>query len=420
MSRGRSLFIAAGAAGLLMLTVTVALAAVTLSPKEQKEQLGKAIFFDQNLSLNRNLSCASCHKSAVGFTGPDSFTNLNGVVYQGSTGAFGNLKPPSSAYATLSPILKFVDETTGWVGGNFWNGRATGWTLGNPAAEQAKGPFLNPKEQALPDAACVVYRVSVASYPVSYEAVWGRDLGSVKWPSPKNVERSCSVLGGTVKLTAVDRATVNTAYDNIALSIAAYEGSAEVNTYSSKYDATTKGKAQLTVLEQRGLVLFTGKAGCTACHPAGTMASFTDFSYDNLGIPVNPDKKNSLDAAAIDGLGGFLESAGYSYIPEMGKQKVPTLRNVALGATNGFVKAYGHNGYFKSLEGIVHFYNTRDVLDRCPGPYTEAQALKAKCWPAPEYAATVNRAQLGNLGLNPSEEAAIVAYLRTLSDGYQR
>jgi cytochrome c peroxidase len=82
------------------------------------------------------------------------------------------------------------------------------------------------------------------------------------------------------------------------------------------------------------------------------------------------------------------------------------------------VKAYGHNGYFKTLAGIVHFYNTRDVKPLCPGDYTEAQALAANCWPAPEYAATVNRAELGDLGLTPAQEAAIVAFLRTLSDGY--
>jgi cytochrome c peroxidase len=83
-----------------------------------------------------------------------------------------------------------------------------------------------------------------------------------------------------------------------------------------------------------------------------------------------------------------------------------------------FVKAFGHNGYFKSLEGIVHFYNTRDVLPECPGAYTEAEALGAGCWPAPEITDNVNDAELGALGLSASEEAAIVAFLRTLSDGY--
>jgi cytochrome c peroxidase len=82
------------------------------------------------------------------------------------------------------------------------------------------------------------------------------------------------------------------------------------------------------------------------------------------------------------------------------------------------VKDYGHNGYFKTLEGIVHFYNTRDVLDTCPDAYTEAEALAADCWPAAEYPDTVNTDELGNLGLTPDEEAAIVAYLKTLSDGF--
>ena len=104
---------------------------------------------------------------------------------------------------------------------------------------------------------------------------------------------------------------------------------------------------------------------------------FTDFTYDNLGVPKNPMNPfytmplwiNPDGAAWIDyGLGAFLAGAGYGpevYEPELGKQKVPTLRNVAKRPTKSFVKAYGHNGYFKSLQSIVHFYNTRDVLPAC-------------------------------------------------------
>ncbi len=103
---------------------------------------------------------------------------------------------------------------------------------------------------------------------------------------------------------------------------------------------------------------------------------------------------------------------------EWGKHKVPTLRNVDMRPMPDAVKAFGHNGYFKSLEGIVHFYNTRDVLPVCPGHYTEAEALAANCWPAPEVAVNVNTAELGNLGLSMDEEAALVAYMKTLSDGY--
>jgi len=81
------------------------------------------------------------------------------------------------------------------------------------------------------------------------------------------------------------------------------------------------------------------------------------------------------------------------------------------------VKAYGHNGYFKSLWGIVHFYNTRDVLPACPGDYSEAQALAANCWPVPEVAQNVKHGELGDLGLTGDEENAIVAFLKALSDG---
>ena len=103
---------------------------------------------------------------------------------------------------------------------------------------------------------------------------------------------------------------------------------------------------------------------------------------------------------------------------EWGKHKVPTLRNVDLRPDETFVKAYGHNGYFKSLEGIVHFYNTRDVLPTCPGAYTETEALAAGCWPPPEVAENVNRDELGNLGLTFEEEADIVAFMKALSDGF--
>ena len=102
----------------------------------------------------------------------------------------------------------------------------------------------------------------------------------------------------------------------------------------------------------------------------------------------------------------------------LGKFKVPTLRNVDSRPEPDFVKAYGHNGFFKSLKGIVHFYNTRDTLPACPKGFTEAQALANNCWPPPEIAVNVNTKEMGNLGLTSDEEDAIVAFLRTLSDGY--
>ena len=389
------------------------------------EQLGESIFFDANLSINQNQSCAACHGPEAGWTGPDSAINEGGAVYEGSIlGRFGDRKPPSAAYATLSPIFH-QDKKGLFVGGNFWDGRATGEVLGNPAADQALGPFLNPVEQALPDSACVVYRVCnpviPGDYPVSFEDVWGDEACDIAWPV--GIETVCATEGATVPLSEADRAKSDMAYGNIGLSIAAYEDSPEVNAFTSKFDLTKKGKIKLTKLEQNGFALFRGKGMCHRCHISnGQNPFFTDFTFDNLGVPQNPENPAGIDPDFIDpGLGGFLKNTGYPeevHEAEWGKQKVPTLRNVDLRPNDSFVKAYAHNGYFKSLAGIVHFYNTRDVKDECPGPYTEAEALAADCWPAPEVPDNVNTDELGDLGLTSEEEAAIVAFMRALSDGF--
>jgi cytochrome c peroxidase len=379
-------------------TGTLAMASTKAAPVlTDMEELGKSIFFDENLSINGNQSCASCHGPEVGWTGPLSETNEHGAVYEGSiAGRFGDRKPPSAAYATLSPIFH-QDKQGLFIGGNFWDGRATGEKLGNPAADQAQGPFLNPVEQALARLDDVVTRVCAADYGELFKKVWGTE--------------------------ACDPSNAYMAYDDIALSIAAYEASPEVNAFTSKHDLTFTGAAKLTKQEQRGFALFRGKGQCRRCHTSnGKQALFTDFTFDNLGVPQNPENPAGVAPDFVDpGLGGFLKTDGYDeevYEAEWGKQKVPTLRNVDLRPDEDFVKAYAHNGYFKSLEGIVHFYNTRDVKPECPDLYTEAQALAADCWPAPEVAENVNTDELGDLGLTPEEEAAIVAFLKTLSDGY--
>ena len=392
---GKRFFIAAFIAALVILVgVSVAAAQPALT---EMEKLGKAIFFDKNLSLNGNQSCATCHDPDAGWTGPDEAINAHGAVYEGSIpGAFGDRKPPSAAYATQSPILH-VDRKGVFTGGNFWDGRATGETLGSPSAEQAKGPFLNPKEQALPSPTELVARVCAADYGDLFEQVWGDEI--------------------------CDEINVSAAYDAIGLSIAAYEASSEVNAFTSKYDYSLVSKATLTKEERKGFALFQGKGKCKLCHvSSGAQPLFTDFTFDNLGIPTNPENPAYIaDPNFVDpGLGGFLASRqDYAAFADanMGMHKVPTLRNVGLGLP-ALTKAYGHNGYFKSLWGIVHFYNTRDALDTCPGAYTETDALAANCWPAPEVAENVNTAELGNLGLTYAEEQAIVAFLKTLSDGY--
>lgn len=397
----------------------------SLSPSEQ---LGKSVFMDEDLSLYGNQSCASCHGGEAGWTGPANDVNLFGAVYEGSNvGNFGNRKPPSAAYATQSPVFAFHRQGGGlFIGGNFWDGRATGEKLGNPAADQAQGPFLNPAEQALPDNACVVYFVCTALYPVTLDAVYPGSC-NIDWPA--DVATQCAPAGGIVVLDDANAALVDEAYDSIALSIADYEASSEVNAFSSKYDAYLAGAVNLTPEEKQGLRLFNGKGKCSRCHTSKAKQDqpplFTDYSFDNLGVPRNfhnPVYDTEGFGWVDKGLGGFLatrsEYAGMAEDHD-GAQKVPTLRNVDLRPYAGFVKAYTHNGYFKTLKGIVHFYNTRDVKPTCPDPFTwEAEAMAQGCWPEPEIYENLNDQDLGDLKLTDEQEDAIVEFLKTLSDGY--
>ncbi|WP_223637823.1 cytochrome-c peroxidase [Corallococcus sp. EGB] len=370
------------------------------------ERLGKLLFFDRRLSEPTGQACAFCHDPEVGWTGPDPRINASGAVYEGAVqGRFGNRKPSSAAYAAQAPILHRVTPgEADFVGGNFLDGRATGEALGNPAADQARSPFLNPVEQDNPSEAAVVVKVCEGPYGELFRTVWGA--------------RICG--------------DVPRAYDSIAGSIAAYEGSREVNAFSSRYDAYLAGRARLTPQEQWGLKLFEGKAHCVNCHPSqrgarGEPPLFTDSTFDNLGVPrnllnpwywqlpFNPDGPFWIDP----GLGGFLQTRQDSAPlarANLGKVKVPTLRNVDKRPFPGFTKAYMHNGSFKSLESVVHFYNTRDVLPVCLGSASGSPGVD--CWPMPEVGLNINTEELGNLGLSPQEEQALVAFLRTLSDGY--
>ncbi len=383
MHARRTLLAALAVGGLLcLLLATAGLAQAGGLTKTEK--LGKFLFFDTDLSQPEGQACSACHSASVGWTGPDQSVNLGGAVYPGAVDTrFGNRKPPSAAYGGDSPLLHY-DSSAGWIGGMFWDGRATGHRLGDPLAEQAQGPFLNPLEQNNPDAASLVAKVEASHYAQLFRKVWGHHIF----------------------------ADVNAAYIAIGRSIAAFERSRYVSAFSSKYDAYLAGRATLTRMESRGMELFMGKAKCAGCH---VPPLFTDYSYDNLGAPRNPlnpfysePEWNPLGESWVDqGLGGYLKAAGYAadvYEPELGKFKVPTLRNVDKRPYPDFVKAYGHNGYFKSLYEVVHFYNTRDVAD----------------WPAPELAMNVNMTEVGDLGLTACQEKAIVAFLRTLSDGYKR
>jgi len=373
--------------------------------------LGKILFFDKELSVNRNEACAFCHMPQTGYQGAIESINLGGVAQPGSVRTrFSFRKPPSAAYAAFSPPL-FYAEAPGeakcvhcFIGGNFWDLRATGLRLQSPAAMQAEGSPLNPTEMANPDPACLVRSMSQRPYRDLFESICGPRAFAITWPD--NVDAACSkpnnnpssAIGSevpgpndtpeAVALSPQDRARVQSTYDQMAESIAAFEASPEVSSFSSKFDVFLAENAELTEAERRGYELFNGQAKCANCHVyTGQKPLFTDNSTANLGVPRNPALSyyretepdefgyvpNAAGEAALDlGVGNFLRSpetvseAWKHLAPEFdGRFRVPTLRNVDKRPRPDFVKAYGHNGYFKSLKEIVHFYNTRDVLLKC-------------------------------------------------------
>src|SRR5229473_174187 len=207
---------------------------------QQIELLGKLMLYDKELSENRNEACAFCHMPEAGFTGPVSELNRTTGAYPGSVRTrFSDRKPQSHAYAPLSPVLHYNPGRGDLVGGNFWDMRATGRRLGNPAAEQAQGPPTNPVEMGLPDIACAVYRAAQRPYRALFESVWGRQAFAIAWPG--DVERVCAKPGPPpagepmpVHLGPLERGRAGTTFDQMAQSIAGYEASAEVTAFTAR------------------------------------------------------------------------------------------------------------------------------------------------------------------------------------------
>ncbi len=337
-----------------------------------KEQLGKLLFFEKSLSTPVGQDCSACHKPEFAFADPDTGLPVSKGAVEGR---YGNRNDMPAAYAAYVPPLHKDTVEDIWVGGLFWDGRA------NSLEEQAMGPPLNPLEMANLDTVSIRDKLSELDYAEMFKEIYGPD--------------------------ALD--DPSTAFSNMADAIAAYERSAELNRFDSKYDHFLRGEAELSEQEIRGMGLFVAetKGNCAACHPStpspdGTPPLFTDYTYDNLGAPRNPE--NPFYTLSHD-----LNPDGFDYIDlglaitvndpaENGKFRVPTMRNAAL------TPPYLHNGVFKTLYQVVAFYNTRDV-----GP-----------WPPPEVAENVNDEELGDLGLSNLEIEDIVAFLTTLNDGWKQ
>lgn len=343
-----------------------------------KETLGKLIFFDENLSTPPGISCATCHDPQSGFADPRTdFPTSQGIIPT----RFGSRNAPTVAYSSFSPAFHLLPNMGPmnmgvYEGGQNWDGNAS------DLIEQAKLPFVNPLEMKNPNKQSVVLKVKHGTYAALFAQVYGK--AALK--------------------------DVDAAYEHIAEAIAAYESSSEVNQFSSKYDYYLQGLAALTDQEVRGLTVFETKGGCARCHRSrpsadGTPPLFTSRHHANVGIPSNPynlfyEMPRPFNPSGYD----FVELGTGAVVGDpwhYGRVKIPTLRNITKTAP------YMHNGVFTDLYTVVNFYNTRDV--------------EGAPWDAPEvdHPNIIRMNNLGNLGLSDQEIEDIVAFLHTLSDGYE-
>jgi cytochrome c peroxidase len=455
--------------------------------------LGGLLNFDENISPFQNEACAFCHMPYAGFSGPIPSVNLTMIAYPG-TFRYRAAKRIAQRY-TYSPffgVFQYNPTQNLFFGGNFWDGRSTGYKLQNSDAEQAQHPPVDPLEMGFADTACVAFRLSSADYRSLFELVWGADF-DIHWPA--NTAQICgipqfSTNATPIALSPVDRTKANNIYDHWGQSISFLEHSADISPFNSKFDAYLVGNYTLTADEMAGYQLFNGKGNCNSCHvdarsttltpgqtdtgntPGGQFL-FTCLGFANEGLPLNPRislfYESTPDRFGFTpnpdglryrdlGLGNFLRSgpqsgpdpnqSEYLSLAPMvdGQMQVATARDVALTPpqcptteagqvdANGnpipyFQKEFFHNGYIKSLKQLVHFYNTRDFAaapgagavtyaynvtsGHCPAGTVE----RVTCWPMPEVENNIDMTT-GALGLTDTEENQIVAFLQTLTDGF--
>lgn len=387
-----------------------ALAAAPAPPSQATlAALGKQMFVDPALSASGTVSCASCHAPQNAGLAPNTLPVQPGGA-NSSTQGFRNA--PTTTYALFTPPpATSIDGRL--HGGQMLDGRAA------DLAAQAVQPFLSSVEMANASSADVRARLQKRPYLQQFEAAFGAAI-----------------------LNNAD-ATLNA----MARAIAAFERSdPSFQLFSSKFDAYLKGKAKLTAQEANGLSLFNNaqKGNCSACHVSTSIVSgvpplFTNFSYHTLGVPRNwkiAYNQDSFVAPAFVPQNGYgLGAPNHKYYDlgacgpfradlggvstACGQFKVPTLRNTALKG------AYEHNGVFASLQQVLAFYNTRDLN---PGAiYKQADGVTADIvyndLPVIYHANVEDpppfRPLPGKLArLQPSEVQDIIAFLCTLTDGY--
>ena len=361
----------------------------TASALSAQAALGEKIFADVSLSASGRQACASCHSPDNAHApANDLFVQLGGPLLDQQ----GRRHAPSIGYMSFNKPFFFAPDGTP-TGGFFWDGRAVS------LLEQAGEPFVNPFEMANANVAEVIAKLSNAPYAADFKSVFGADIF----------------------------ARPDDAMARVKLALSQYQKEdTEFHAFSSKYDEFLRGRVRLSEQETRGLALFNNptKGNCISCHPSGKAADgsfplFTDFTYDNLGVPRNPAITRNDDPAYHDlGLCERADLAGRADL--CGAFKVPSLRNVAQR------RVFFHNGRFNTLKDAVTFYVQRDTSPEKWYPLNPDASVKKFDDLPVQYRANVNTVEVpynrrpGDApALSDAEVDDVIAFLKTLNDGYK-
>ena len=310
--------------------------------------LGGKIFLDTSLSNPPGQGCVSCHRTKDAFADPRRISP--GAV----KGRVGRRNAPSLMYAALIPSQRLEDtyDDNGELeyiveGGLFLDGRA------HDLLDQVRHPFFDKNEMNIAGAKELAGKFRDGDYAKEFEDLTDKEINE------KTFEALVAFLREPM-----------------------------FRPFNSRIDEYWAGdKEALSLSEKRGLDVFQTSGGCSTCHLTGVASwpkpLLTDSGFDNLGAPA---------IGKIDpGLGAVTGKAG-----ELGKFKVPSLRNVALTAP------YLHNGSIKTLKEVVELYNKRDI--------------EPERWGVTNYPRTVNHEDMGDLGLTDQEVDDLVALLIAFTD----
>lgn len=355
--------------------------------------LGRRLFREPALSASGQQSCASCHSPEHRFGPPNALS----VQVGGADGAHSGVRAvPSLMYRQFTPPFTehFADndgndsEDQGPAGGYTWDGRATS------VHEQAALPLLSPLEMANASTQAVLRRLAASPAAPAFRQAFGASV----------FESDAMAWNGLLWALEVYQ-----------------QDPVEFAPFSSKFDAYLRGQARLSAAEQRGLAVFNDprRGNCMQCHPSvakrGAFPLFTDDGYVALGVPRNPVIAANRDTAWFDlGLCGPLRSDLRRQARYCGLFKTPSLRNVADRPV------FFHNGVYRQLSDVLRFYAERDARPQRIYPHDGQGRLQRFDDLPATYRANVYRdPPFGHrAGLSQNEQDDLLAFLRTLSDGY--